>query len=101
MNFKRVAVIFDDTHRPETTGGYCLRALEKFVQVEHFLPQQAARIPRTGFDLYLAIDDGLHHRLPDELRPCAWWVIDTHVDPAWAFENGRRFDWLFAAQCDG
>ena len=97
----RIALIYDDQPRPETTGVYCLRALRQLGEVEHFLPQQADRIPRQGFDLYLCIDDGLRYRLPAELRPSAWWVIDTHLDAAWAEEKGRDFDWLFAAQLDG
>ncbi len=97
----RVALIFDNTLRPETTGIYCLRALQELVQVEHFLPQDMGRIPRTGFDLYLNIDDGLRYHLPADLRPAAWWVIDTHIDPEWAEEKGKRFDWMFAAQRDG
>ncbi len=35
------------------------------------------------------------------MRFNAWWVIDTHMDAAWAEEKGRDFDWLFAAQRDG
>jgi len=101
MSIQRVALIYDNTLRPETTGVYCRRALQELVQVEHFLPQDIGRIPRSGFDLYLNIDDGLRYHLPAELRPSAWWAIDTHMDPAWAEEKGKRFDWLFAAQRDG
>jgi len=101
MSIHRVALIYDNTLRPETTGVYCLRALQELVEVEHFLAQDIDRIPRTGFDLYLNIDDGLRYHLPAELRPSAWWAIDTHMDPAWAEEKGRDFDWLFAAQRDG
>ena len=74
MAFQRVAVIFDNKVRPDTTGVYCRRALGQLVEVEHFLPQELARIPRQGFDLYLNIDDGLEYRLPADLRPCAWWA---------------------------
>src|SRR5262245_3297877 len=101
MSIHRVALIFDNVVRPDTTGGYCLRALRELVQVEHFLPQDLDRVPRSGFDLYLNIDDGLRYHLPADFRPCAWWAIDTHIDPAWAKEKGRSFDWLFAAQRDG
>jgi GT2 family glycosyltransferase/2-polyprenyl-3-methyl-5-hydroxy-6-metoxy-1,4-benzoquinol methylase len=101
MHIHRIALIFDNELRPETTGMYCLRALRQSCYVEHFLPRDLDRIPRSGFDLYLCIDDGLRHRLPSELRPSAWWVIDTHLDTAWAEEKGRDFDWLFAAQRDG
>lgn len=102
MKTRRVALIYDNQYRPETTGFYCQRALEELLgEVVHFLPGQVDKIPRTGFDLYLNIDDGLRYRLPNDLRPCAWWVIDTHMDADWAEEKGRDFDWLFAAQRDG
>ena len=66
-------ILYDDTARPETTGTYCRRALEGLGHaVTHFLPSEAERIPRDGFDLFLEIDDGLEHRLPPELRPSAW-----------------------------
>ena len=101
MSRRRIALIFDNTLRPETTGTYCLRALRKYVDVEFFTPDRLEQIPRTGFDLYLNIDDGLRYRLPSDLRPCAWWVIDTHMDLPWAIKKGRDFEWLFAAQRDG
>lgn len=101
MSCKRVAIIYDDTDRPETTGGYCRRALQELTDVEHFLPSEAETIPRQGFDLYLQIDDGLESRIPPELRPCAWWVIDTHLDFAWRLAKARGFDCVFTAQRDG
>ncbi len=101
MPIQRVAVVFDDQARPETTGVYCLRALRRLVAVEHFRPTELDRVPRQGFDLYLNIDDGLDYRLPGDLRPCAWWVIDTHLN----FDRDRvraaDFDLVFAAQRDG
>ena len=101
MAISRVALIFDSIQRPETTGGYCLRALKQRLDVEHFQPGDLARIPSTGFDLYLNIDDGLRYRLPRALRPSAWWAIDTHMDLAWCTEKSRDFDLVFAAQRDG
>jgi hypothetical protein len=53
MTIRRVALIFDDQARPETTGTYCRTALGQFVTVEHFRPGDLERIPRQGFDLYL------------------------------------------------
>jgi 2-polyprenyl-3-methyl-5-hydroxy-6-metoxy-1,4-benzoquinol methylase len=98
---RRVALIFDNESRPETTGVYCRRALGQLVEVEHFLPSELSRIPRDGFDLYLHIDDGIRYRLPADLRPSAWWVIDTHMDFAWDLEKARDFDFVFVAQKDG
>src|SRR5947209_2696892 len=101
MAIRKVALIFDNQVRPDTTGGYCLRALQKLVTVKHFLPADLAQVPRTGFDLYLNIDDGLEYRLPPDLRPCAWWAIDTHLNLDWCLTRARDFDWVFAAQRDG
>ena len=88
MEIRRVAVIYDDRARPETTGVYCRRALESLVEAVHFRPDELEAIPREGFDLYLNIDDGLRYHLPAELRPCAWWAIDTHLDFDWCLREG-------------
>ena len=55
----------------------------------------------TGFDLFLNIDDGLEYHLPDELRPSAWWAIDTHLNFDWCRDKAQGFDFVFAAQRDG
>jgi GT2 family glycosyltransferase/spore maturation protein CgeB/Flp pilus assembly protein TadD len=101
MGIQHVAIIFDDQVRPDTTGIYCRRALESLVQVVHFRPDDLSRVPRAGFDLYLNIDDGLEYRLPERLRPSAWWAIDTHLNLEWCIERARDFDFVFAAQRDG
>ena len=101
MSIRRVAIIYDNQTRPETTGEYCRRALQGMVEVEHFLPGQMERIPREGVDLYLNIDDGHRYQLPPELHPCAWWAIDTHMDFDWCLAKSHDFDCIFAAQRDG
>jgi 2-polyprenyl-3-methyl-5-hydroxy-6-metoxy-1,4-benzoquinol methylase len=101
MAIQRVAVIFDDTARPETTGVYCRTALANLVEVVYFRPSRLAHVPRQGFDLYLQIDDGLEYRHPPGLRPCAWWAIDTHLDFDRCLAKARDFDVVFAAQRDG
>lgn len=101
MPIERVAVIYDNSIRPETTGGYCLRALEKLAQVEHFPPSRLDQIQAGTFDLFLNIDDGLQYRFPDRLRPSAWWAIDTHLDAAWYLKKAPDFDFIFTAQRDG
>src|SRR5262249_23049743 len=53
------------------------------------------------FDLYLNIDDGLEYRWPKDLRPSAWWAIDTHLNLPWYLRKGGDFDLVFAAQRDG
>jgi GT2 family glycosyltransferase/tetratricopeptide (TPR) repeat protein/2-polyprenyl-3-methyl-5-hydroxy-6-metoxy-1,4-benzoquinol methylase len=101
MEIRRVAIIYDGTHRPETTGLYCRRALGTLIEVEQFEPGELARIPRTGFDLYLNVDDGLPYHLPPDLHPAAWWAIDTHLDFARCLEKSGAADLVFAAQRAG
>ncbi|QDT40357.1 SPBc2 prophage-derived glycosyltransferase SunS [Gimesia alba] len=101
MNFKRIALIFDNQARPETTGFYCRRALGDLVDVEHFLPEEIPEIPADQFDLFLNIDDGFQYHLPEHLRPAACWVIDTHMDLPWCVEKASHYDFVFAAQQDG
>lgn len=97
---KRIALIYDNTGRPDSPGDYCRKALERFCHVEHFLPSRAAEI-QEGFDLYLNIDDGREYLLPASLRPSAWWVIDTHLQYHWDLEKALSFDFVFCAQKDG
>ena len=101
MSIQRVALIFDNTQRPETTGLYCRRALGALVEVEHFLPEEVSDIPRGEFDLFLQVDDGLSPPLPDDLKPSAYWAIDAHVDFDRAAANAAAVDLVFAAQRDG
>jgi GT2 family glycosyltransferase/tetratricopeptide (TPR) repeat protein len=101
VSIQSVAIIYDDEARPDTTGVYCRRALGRLVEVEHFGPSELARIPRGRFDLYMNIDDGLRYRLPADLRPCAWWAIDTHLDLDWYQAKAPDFDLVFTAQRDG
>lgn len=101
MNIRRVALIFDNTLRPETTGVYCRRALGRLVEVEHFLPNELNRIPRGKFDLFLNVDDGLDYLLPEDLRPAALWAVDTHIQFERTLNKARGIDWVFAAQKDG
>ncbi len=86
-----------DLIRPASTSG----GRWGLVDVVHFQPGQAEAIPRTGFDLYLSVDDDTAHRLPDELRPRAYWAIDTHLDFAARLRRAEGCDLVFAAQRDG
>jgi glycosyltransferase involved in cell wall biosynthesis len=96
-----VALIYDDTERPDTTGVYCRRALEQLTRVDHFRRSEIGSIPEKGYDLYLNIDDGLRYRIPVHLRPSAWWMIDTHMDFPWYRAKAPDFDFTFAAQREG
>ncbi|MGE0605923.1 MAG: glycosyltransferase [Pirellulales bacterium] len=101
MNPRRVAIVFENQSRPETTGFYCRRALGELTDVEHFLPNELASLAAKDFDLFLNVDDGFRYRWPRHLRPSAYWAIDTHLDPEWAQTKARDFDYVFAAQRDG
>ena len=96
----RIALIYDDQVRPDTTGGYCLRALEKICQPTHVRPKELYGLEQR-FDLFLNIDDSFRYLLPAELRPAAFWVIDTHLQYDWDLHKARSFDWTFAAQKNG
>jgi len=98
---RRIAIIYDNTRHPMTTGEYCRRALENICEVVHYLPLQVADIPKGSYDLYLSIDDSSKYILPQDLKPSARWVIDTHLQYDWDLEKARYFDVVFAAQKDG
>ncbi|NOY77249.1 MAG: glycosyltransferase [Calditrichaeota bacterium] len=98
---KRVALIYDNQIRPDTTGEYGKRALASLCRVTHFLPEEMDKIKPGDFDLYLFVDDGLRYPIPFQLRPNAWWVIDTHLQYDYDREKAKLFDYVFAAQKDG
>jgi len=95
-----VALVYDDLVRADTTGGYCLRALLGLRHVSHFRPNQIGEIP-ASCDFILCIDDGLDFPFPDDPRPSAFWVIDTHLDFDRALRRSRPFQFVFAAQKEG
>ncbi len=97
----RVGLIYDDRDRPETTGGYCLRALSQLVSVSHFRPDQLGAARPSVFDLFIRVDDGLEYPLPQSCRPLAWWAIDTHLDVDRCLAQARSADLTFAAQRPG
>ena len=101
MDIRRAAVIFDDSARPETTGGYCLRALEELVEVVHLRPGDLDAFDPCGVDLFLAVNDGLDYPIPNALRPRAWWAIDTHLEFDRCLARARGCDLVFAAQRNG
>lgn len=95
---KRVAVIFDKDIRPDTTGIYCLKALQALTNVQHLRPQDLPHVPSNRFDLFLRIDDGLDYELPSRLRPRAWWIIDSHLSLPWYLQQVSSYEFVFAAQ---
>ena len=74
----KIAVVFDNQLRPETTGFYVCRALHS-LDIEHVLPHELSRIPTGLFDFFLFVDDGLDYAIPSHIRPRADWAIDTHI----------------------
>ncbi len=101
MNGHRVAIIFDNTLRQETTGLYCRRALGQLVEIEHLLPTDLGRIKAGEFGAFIYIDDGLAYNPAPHLRPSVWWAIDTHLDYDRCLRKARLCDLVFAAQRDG
>ena len=96
----KIAIIYDDTTRPDTIGEYCRRALERQGRlVTHFLPDEVADIPPI-YDLYLLVAEGWEYDLPEALRPMATWALGT--DRGFAGPRGRipGADWTFCAQRD-
>ncbi len=97
----RVALIYDDTVRPDTTGTYCLKALQQICSVTHILPTQLGSVYKEQYDLFLHIDDGFDYVIPSTLYPKAWWVIDTHLNLQRDVERSNFYDWVFVGQRDG
>ncbi len=100
MKICRVAVIYDDRERPETSGSLIVAGRSSTIvgRGRSFPSRRFGAVPHAGFDLYLNIDDGLEYRLPADLRPSAWWAIDTHINFDWCRKKARTFDFVFAAQ---
>lgn len=98
-DMNKIAIIYENT-RPDTTGGYCGKALQKTYEVTHFTPDQMHEIG-TGYDLYINIDDSARYLLPERLRPSAFWAIDTHFHYQWLLSKAKTFDYVFVAQKDG
>ena len=104
----RIAIVFDNRPRRETTGVYCRRALGQLMSqgagvtdLEHLLPDELAEIPAGRFDLFVFVDDGLPYAIPPNCQPSAWWAIDTHLDWERCYQNALTATWTFAAQRDG
>ncbi len=101
MNGQRVAIIFDNTLRRETTGLYCRRALGQLVEVEHLLPTDLGRVEAGRYNAFVYVDDGLAYHPAPHLRPSVWWAIDTHLDYERCLRKAQPCDLVFAAQRDG
>jgi protein-L-isoaspartate O-methyltransferase len=101
MAIRRVALVFDDRNRPDTTGVYCRRALAGLVDCVHVRPDALGPRPPGGTDLVLRVDDDLDYDLPAAWRPRAYWAIDTHRDLPARLARAAGCDLVVAAQRDG
>ncbi|MES2792484.1 MAG: glycosyltransferase [Planctomycetota bacterium] len=104
---QRVAIVYDDSIRPDTTGTYCLRAFQALVRegqledVQHLLPTQLEQLKHGSFDACLFVDDGLRYDLPSLDMPIVWWAIDTHMSPNRCWRKAGQANLVFAAQQNG
>ncbi|WP_437187875.1 glycosyltransferase [Planctomicrobium sp. SH668] len=103
----RLALVFEDGCRPETTGTYCVRALLSLATgsgltgVEHVRPNQLGQFDFSCFDAVIAVDDGLDYDLPQCDAIKVWWAIDTHLSFERCLHKARQADLVFAAQKNG
>ena len=99
----KVAIIFDKK-REDTMGIYFEKALsEASFSYRHFWLRDAAGI-KQEFDVYLRIDDGDYaNDLPCELRPCAFWISDTHLKKPFKSisKQAKHYDFVFCAMKEG
>lgn len=95
-----VALFFDHTVA-HTTGHYVRRSLEQRCQVDVYHPRQAGELLKTGYDLYLCVDDSSHHLYLSRLKPSAIWIIDSHMSYRADLIMARRFEHVFVAGKDG
>lgn len=100
MHQKHITIIYDDTLRADTTGGYCLRALRDIAEVSHVRPAELGPVAADR-NLIVCVDDGLDLAFAPDLHPSAFWVIDTHLDFPRALRRSRGFDAVFVAQKEG
>lgn len=107
MMMMSVAVVFDDSMRPDTTGIYCHRALRelcaagKIGKLEHLSPKALHDSRDSDHDLWILIDDGLDYDLPSSHPPIAWWAIDTHLNFERCLSRAQQATWTFCAQAVG
>jgi len=96
----KVALVFDKG-REDAAGFYVeniLRQRQGF-SVDHFNTSDAEGIPQ-GYDLYLRIDHGDYsHDLPANLKPKAFWAMDTHLKHPWRKiqRQASNYDIVFCA----
>src|SRR5438067_520298 len=98
MSRPRIVTVYSDVERPDTTGGYCLSALQEIADVTHVQGGDLSRLKEGNADLFLRIDDSVSWDWSDHLHPSAYWAIDTHLDYESRLSYARQFDRVFCAQ---
>lgn len=99
----KIALVFNK-EAPYTTGTYIEKVFRREgIDYQHFWTSQAHTI-KPEFDLYLRIDHGdYRYDIPEDLRPCAFWAIDTHLKKPFKkiLRQARHYDFVFCAQKNG
>ena len=99
----RVALVYNRNQRVGI-GERCQRVLEAAsgLSATQF-DLKDIRSVKSGFDLYLRLDDGDYGEPFPDLHPYAWWVADTHIGHAFRkiAAHGARCDHLFCFQKEG
>lgn len=98
----RLALIFNK-EREDTIGRYFESAARHLkISHDHYWTSDSD-IPKN-YDLYLRIDHGDYkYDIPAELRPSAFYAIDTHLDKPYKKirEQAVHYDYVFCAQKSG
>ena len=71
----RAAIIYNASHRPDTTGNYCYKALNELIDVDHYQPGHPID---KDYDFHLVIDDGI----PFDFKPCQARAATGSIGPA-------------------
>ena len=99
-----ILACFENRVRQDTTGNYLVNGLRSLGHhVDHILPEKIHTIV-GGYDFYLRCDDGIKGYLWNEnLRPSAYYCIDTHIETDWRIEmaNRGRFDLVSVVHSQG
>jgi len=95
----RVLIEVEDRIRADSTCVYYRKAFEKVADVVSVYPEELQYIKPGSFDLYVRIDYGVETPFPADLKPSAYYAIDTHIHPDWRLKMTKEadFDYIFCA----
>jgi len=106
MNEASIAIIYDNTIRPDTTGIYFKKGLEEMegVSIDHYNSKSYLDDSiQDKYDLYLCIDDGFDKNKPIRIYKSgvtAFYAIDTHLTFKSKVLKAKLYDFVFCAQRD-